>query len=49
MLLQAVDRSMARKRLSQVVVKAALANEGVSASKATRKALQDVMLAKVGT
>lgn len=46
-MLQAPDRRMSVKRLRQVVVKAALAKEGITAAKATRKALQDAMLAKV--
>ena len=45
--LQTSDRSMSAKRLKQAVVKAALAKEGRTASKAERKALQEAMLAKV--
>ena len=45
--LQTPEGRMAAKRLKQVVVKAALAKEGISTSKAERKRLQEVMLAKV--
>ncbi|CAL8461832.1 g1363 [Coccomyxa elongata] len=48
-LMKTAERYMTAKRLKREVVKAALEKAGVTASKATRKALQDAMLTKVSS